>query len=271
MVPKKIILSGSWLVKEGHFLERVVALQGTGDDLADWIPQNNLGAIYKKRRERGFFARTPPNDTWFSLNSMLFGASKEVPIKVVPKNETVLPDAGDPARLVILITPEPDPEAEETDIEWLEYIVQLTERDKRKVWSDIVVVMVDALSVMEVPPPPIDAVDNWENRVRPGLPIGGPPMEYASDVENWRALFADLDIEWGRRLSSLNSVAQKLNIDICTIPMSISGFVAKTGVIQRPPYDAMDSVPFNVKIFVQALAQPSLKGFFNCFDPSPDF
>jgi hypothetical protein len=117
----------------------------------------------------------------------------------------------------------------------------------------LIILITDALALLERQLPPIDAMDAWD-LVRSGEPLGRAPIVRAREAGAWSAIVEKVDKGWGRPLRQLARAAQERGAQTGLIAVSASGFYPRTGMVAKPGASGSDRIVFNLRLLTQALS-----------------
>lgn len=262
--PANVLITGVDHNELKDFLGEVMQRQGNSYD-ADWVLQGEAAQLV----EHGdAFRLRPPHDgsLWGRARRMTFEDFTDVEMSLPLEADSL----AEVERLCIVLDPQPNALNEDEDINRLNDIHnQIRSSDSRRL-SSILLVINDSLTRLNTLPPPLDALDKWE-QLCDGLEPGEPPMRIASNRENWNDAFKKMDKDWSYLLSSLNKLSYKQKLQFATIPISLNGFLSATGLVQTDPAKRYLSSAFNISVLTKALQIPEISQIGNCLSPPGRF
>lgn len=142
---------------------------------------------------------------------------------------------------------------DKADLEFLSDSLSALLKHNRKHMRRIIIVLNDALQLLEVEPPWIDALHAWRCMLAGDVERLS-PMVHAASLTAWQHVLRDIDARWQNRLGHFAREVRRHGVEFVVMPVSPAGFHAQTGeIIRGAPVDGGTSFPFNIRSFVFTL------------------
>lgn len=232
----------------------------TGGSVANWIQGASLGLSQGLHLQNDLYTvhKSALRRTW--LNTL--GTSKLTNVAV---SHSTHPTATflRGKTMVILVLPASNPTVQDKD--FLGSVAHALKGGAGKKIADFVVVLTGALTCMQFPSPPLDALDDWQRFVEGELAVLT-PKELSAAPENWRIAADKIDKEWGNQLSGFCNSIVADGINLNTVPVCVKGFDTKTGAPASQETASQDCISFNLKTVAKILTASKPSWSFNIFE-----